>query len=340
VKRPSVVCLGVHLLDVLVRPVPAQRLAAGVIQVDEVRLTAAGTAAGTAVDLAKLGVDTIAMGAIGEDTLGDVVLALMGSNGVDVSRLVRKSTAPTRSSVLLVGSDGERHTCLFHPGVAGTLTEADVDFAAIASADVLHVGGADVLGDFSREPLGEIMAFARKQGVTTTLDVLSTSCSPATVEALAPVLGYTQYFFPNEHQLAAMSGLGDCAAGASFFRRLGVECVAVTLGGAGSLVVTSDAVTKIPPLEVDVVDTTGCGDAYAAGFIVGVTHGWDAASAGWLGSASSALVASGLGSDAGITSLDETLAFLAERAPAAVADLARTFGRAAARSDTQSPRGR
>ena len=331
-NRPTVVCLGIHLLDVLAGPVPALPPAGRVMQVEEVRLTAAGTAAGTAVDLAKLGADTIVMGAIGDDSMGDVVLALMGSQGVDVSRLVRRKAAPTRSSVLLVGLDGEREMCLFHPGVAATLTHADVDRAAIAGADVIHIGGADALGEFSTGQLAEVLAYARKCGVTTTLDVLSSSCSPATVEMLRPALRHTQYFLPNAHQLASMSGSDDPAAGAAFFRSLGVECVIVTLGGAGSLVVTADAATKIPPFEVEVVDTTGCGDAYAAGFIIGMTNGWNAASAGWLGSAASALVAGGLGSDAGITTLDATLAFLAEGAPDSVADLARAARAAAVRS--------
>jgi sugar/nucleoside kinase (ribokinase family) len=324
-KRPIVVCLGVHLADVLARTVPAPPLAGGVLEVDEIKLTAAGTAAGTAVDLAKLGGDAIAMGAIGDDALGDAVVALMGAQGVDVSRLVRRARSATRSSILFIGPDGERHTCLFHPGASATLSDRDIDFAAIGRADVLHVGGADALGAFGREPLGDVMKFARARGVTTTLDVLSSaSCSPATAEALEPALRHTQYFLPNEQQFVAMSGTSDYRTGAAFFQKLGVECVVVTLGDRGSLVVTADGETKIPACEVDVVDTTGCGDAYAAGFIMGLSNGWDPAAAGWLGSASAALVAGGLGSDAGIRSLDATLAFLVECAPSRVTRLAQS----------------
>lgn len=337
-KRPTVVCLGVHLLDVLARPIPSQTVAGTVVEVEEVRLTAAGTAAGTAVDLAKLGAHTIAMGAIGDDTLGDVVLSLMDSHGVDVSRLARREAAATRSSILLIDSDGHRRMCVFHPGVASTLTAADIDLAAVARADVLHVGGADALGQFTEGPLIEVLEFARKSGVTTTLDVLSSSCGPATVEMLGPALRYIQYFLPNEQQLASMSGSSDHATGAAFFRSLGVEVVVVTLGGAGSLVVTEDGETEIPAFEVEVVDTTGCGDAYAAGFVIGLTNGWDATSAAWLGSATSAMVARELGSDAGITNLDAALAFLAKTAPNSVSRLARS-GLAGGGEPTLQPTG-
>jgi len=81
----SVVCLGVHILDILGRPVttipPGQRS----ILIDEIRATAAGTAAGTSVDLAKLGIDVRNVGAIGDDILGDFVVRLLDDAGVDAA---------------------------------------------------------------------------------------------------------------------------------------------------------------------------------------------------------------------------------------------------------------
>nr|BFE80057.1 hypothetical protein GCM10020093_026580 [Planobispora longispora] len=78
----------------------------------------------------------------------------------------------------------------------------------------------------------------------------------------------------------------------------------VTLGGEGSLVATAAGIARVPALDVPVIDTTGCGDAYCAGFIAGLAGGRDVLAAAGLGTAVAARVAGGLGSDAGLDGLD------------------------------------
>ena len=316
-----VVCLGVQIVDVLCRPVAPPPIAGGRHMVDEVAITAAGTAAGTSVDLAKLGIETVVMGAIGDDHLGELLVQMLASHGVDTTRLVAKTGAQTSVSILLIGGDGERHTVLRLSGANSLLSLDDVDFDVVADADLLHVGGVDVLGKFAGDPLVEVLAFARSRGVTTSLDVLG-SCDERTAERLAPALRHAQYFLPNADQLTGMTRCTEPAKAAEALRRTGVGCVVATLGAEGSLVSSEDGDVFLPAFDVPVIDTTGCGDAFAAGFIVGVLSGWNEESAAWLGTAAAGLVAQGLGSDAGIRDLDSTLAFLADHAPAEVATLA------------------
>jgi sugar/nucleoside kinase (ribokinase family) len=306
-----VACLGVHIVDVLARPVAEPPLAGGRHVVEDVRITAAGTAAGTSVDLAKLGVEAVALGAIGDDDFGELLVQMLGRHGVDTTRLVRKQGDQTSVSILLIGHDGERRVVVRLPGANSHLSLDDVDFDAIAEADLLHIGGIDVLGDFAGDPLVEVMAFARSRGVPTSLDVLG-PCDERTAERLAPALSHAQYFLPNADQLRGMTGCSDPAEAAEALRRLGVGCVVATLGAEGSLVASDGGEAFLPAFEVPVVDTTGCGDAFAAGFIVGVLSGWGEVEAAWLGTAAAAQVVQGLGSDAGIRDLDSTLACLAE----------------------------
>lgn len=321
-KSPRVICLGVHLLDVLVRPSRQANPPAGWQLLDDLRITAAGTAAGPAVDLAKLGAKPVSMGVIGDDFEGNVVVDLMAGHGCDVSQLVRAEGAPTHVSLLFIGPDGERNPVMIRPTGARGLTLDDIDFDAVAEADVLHVGGADQLGDFVGDPLLELIRFARERDVVVTVDVLA-MCDEEMRDRLAPALREAQFFFPNEGQLAGMTGTEDPAEGAARLRELGVETVVGTLGGEGSLIVGPEGEARVPAFEINLVDTTGCGDAYVAGFIVGIANGWDAEAAGWLGSAASGLVATGLGSDSGIVDLPSTLKFMASRAPERIAALAR-----------------
>jgi sugar/nucleoside kinase (ribokinase family) len=306
-----VACLGVHIVDVLARPIASPPLAGGRHMVDEVRITAAGTAAGTSVDLAKLGIETVVLGAIGDDELGELLVQMLDRHGVDTTRLVRKQDDRTSVSILLIGDDGERQVVVRLPGANSHLSLDDVDFDAIAEADLLHVGGVDVLGKFAGAPLREVMAFARSRGVATSLDVLG-PCDERIAERLAPALRDADYFLPNADQLTGMTGCSEPAEAAAALRRLGVGCVVATLGADGSLVSSDRGEAFLPAFDVPVVDTTGCGDAFAAGFIVGVLSGRDEQSAAWLGTAAAAQVVQGLGSDAGIRDLDSTLALLAE----------------------------
>ena len=91
---PRVVSLGVHIVDVFGRPVTGIPPGQENLFLDEIRVTAAGTAAGTSVDLAKLGAEVIAMGAIGDDELADFLVLLMSRHGIDTSRLARKPANP------------------------------------------------------------------------------------------------------------------------------------------------------------------------------------------------------------------------------------------------------
>lgn len=297
-------CLGAHIVDILGRPVTDIPAGQGRRVLEEIRVTAAGTAAGTAVDLAKLGAEVVGMGPIGRDRLGDFLVSVLREYGIDTARLARKPDAATPATMLPIRPNGER-PALHAPGAMAALTADDVDLDAIAAADALHVGGPDVLGAFTTDALPDIVRHAHDNGLLVTMDLLSVG-GARTLERLVPALEWTRYFLPNEDQLRAITGRHDLGEAAAEVLALGVECVAVTCGAKGSLLVTADGPVEVPALDVPVVDTTGCGDAYSAGMIVGLLDGRAPEDAARLGTAAAALVATGLGSDAGIVDLAST----------------------------------
>ncbi len=315
----SVVSLGVHLIDILARPVTALPQGQAGELVEEIRLTAAGTAAGTSVDLAKLGVSVAAVGAIGDDHLGDLLTAILRGYGIDTTGLARKPGSQTSATVLPIRPNGDRPS-LHARGVSRFLELGDVDLDAIASAEILHVGGPDALGRFSGEPLLQILRFARGHATTITMDLLGPG-SPRLMQRLAPLLSLTDYLMPNGDQLSGLAGAADPVVAALGLLGPGLGAVIATTGAAGSFLCTRDRVLTYPAFGVSVVDTTGCGDAYSAGVITALLRGWGPEGGAWLGAAAAGLVAGGLGSDAGIVDLPTTLEFLAEHAPAAAARL-------------------
>src|SRR3984893_4044769 len=150
-SRGRVVSLGVHVAAIGGLPVPHRPRCQGRQLLDEIRITVAGTAAGTSVDLAKLGAEVTAMGAIGDDLLADFLISVLGSYGIETRLLARKPGVQTSATMLPIRPNGER-PALHTPGATASLTRADVDLDIIATADVLHVGGPDVLGRFAGAP--------------------------------------------------------------------------------------------------------------------------------------------------------------------------------------------
>ncbi|MFX0576333.1 carbohydrate kinase family protein [Nocardia nepalensis] len=290
----NVIALGAQVLDILVRPVAAIPEGQQTTLVEDIRITAAGTAAGTALTLAKLGASVRTAGAIGTDTSGDILLALLAKAGIDTELVVRKENQPTSSSVLPIRPDGARPS-LHLLGANPFYTLDDVDWAALAAADHLHLGGPELIG---AADAARILRYAKENGVTTSVDLIAPGAL-GSLDAIADVLPYTDYFLPNDEQVLGFTGSTDLRAGCEVLKGAGASILAITRGADGTLLVGPDGYHDIPAYAVDVVDTTGCGDAFSAGFIRATALGRSLPDAAILGNAVAALVAQGLGSDYG-----------------------------------------
>ena len=312
-RSPVVVCVGPQIIDVLIRPVTAIPAGQGGLLLDDARITAAGTAAGTAVDLVKLGAQTFSIGAIGDDTAGRFLRLLFDEHGVDGSRLATKAGQRTSTTVLPIRPNGERPS-MHLAGATASLTADDLDWELIADADVLHVGGPDALGDFGIDVVPRLLEFAREHATVTAVDLLRSHVADGFADQLAGAWPYVDYFLPNDDQLRKLTGIEDLPAAGRAMCERGVGTVAVTAGAEGSFLITPGGIEHIPAIPTRVVDTTGCGDAYTAGLIMGLQRGWSPGLAGRLGTAAASLVAQGLGSDAGIVDSDSTLRYWAEHA--------------------------
>jgi sugar/nucleoside kinase (ribokinase family) len=281
--------------------------------VETIRMSPAGTAGGTAVVLSRLGAAVTSYGAIGGDPIGDTLLALLGAEGVDTSGLVRKGDQQTSASVIPVRPNGDRPAwhCI---GANGALTLDDLaldDLTSLEGYDFVHLGGPEFLGG---EAAGQLLAKAREAGATTSLDLLAPG-DPGMLEWVADALPHADYLLPNDEQVLGFTGAASLEEGARALVERGVGCVAVTQGAKGALVVTADEVIEVPAYAIEVVDTTGCGDAFSAGFLRGLSLGGDLRAAAKLGCATAAQVAQGLGTDAGSYTLESVRAFEQE-APA------------------------
>ena len=293
------IALGVHVLDVLVRPVERIPEGQGGDLVEEIKITAAGSAGGTALTLAKLGMETFSAGAIGTDASGDMLLALLEKGGIDTSLVLRREGVPTSATVLPIRPNGDR-PALHVIGANGAYGADAAPLEAIAAADFLHFGGPEFMGG---EAAGTVLEHARAGGTVTSADVLAPG-EPGLLDWIAPALPHVDFFFPNDDQVLAFTGADDLEQGCRLLIDRGADCVVATRGADGVLIVDRNGSESVPAFEVEVVDTTGCGDSFVAGFLRGLSLERSRRDSAILGNAAAALVAQGLGSDAGDFDLD------------------------------------
>jgi sugar/nucleoside kinase (ribokinase family) len=305
----QVVSLGVHILDVLGRPVMRIPDGQNIDLLEEIRFTVAGTAAGTAIDLAKLGESVIAMGALGSDHIGDTVVGIMQRYGIDTRNLVRKTGVQTSATMLPIRPNGER-PALHVIGTNGEYALDDVNWEVLKGAQYAHLGGFYLLPKLDGAPAGQIARFCRDNGIVTTMDILGIARDDM-LSVVAPSLPYLDYFMPSIDEARMICGLQDWRDVCQFFLDHGARACVFKMGANGSAYADARGTRlRVPAFEVNVVDTTGCGDAYCAGFITGLARGWDIEHSMRLATAASGLVATGLGSDAGIVDFDHTIAFM------------------------------
>src|SRR5207248_8573550 len=235
------IVMGVHVLDVLVRPVEAIPEGQGGELVDQIRITAAGSAGGAALVLAKLGAEVQSAGAIGTDAVGQMLTALLERDGVDTSLLVKRDDVQTSASVLPIRPSGERPA--FHVvGANATYGPDNARWDAIEAATHLHLGGPEFMGG---EAAAKILGRARDGGAVTSADILAPG-DPGLLEWVAPAFPHLDYLLPNDEQVLGFTGASDLVDGCRTLVERGVGCVAATCGGDGVVIVDADSDESVP----------------------------------------------------------------------------------------------
>jgi sugar/nucleoside kinase (ribokinase family) len=300
--------MGFYTYDCLGWPFTEVPPGGGTVFIDELTLAVSGAGGTAAIAAAKMGLKTLAVSGVGEDLMGDWVMQRLAHFGVDTSVMQRKPGWKTSSSIVTTRRDGSR-PALHMKGATGNFYVEDAMIPQVIDATVFHVGGVGLMDAMDKGRTAVVMKAAKARGALTTVDVFAGS--PKDLPAIADVLPYTDYFMPSIEEAQALCGLTDPGDTAKFFLDMGVKACALTLGGEGAYYHDRDG-TKfhIPAFDIHVKCTCGCGDAFNAGFAVGLVKGFNPEDTVRFAQATSALNATGLGSQAGVESFEHTLNFM------------------------------
>ena len=226
-----------------------------------------GSAANTMVGLARLGRKVGFVGKVGLDGEGELLVEDFLTEGVDMLGVVRAEGGESGTVMGFVDEQGQR-ALYINSGVNDTITCEEIRSEYVSQAKFLH------LTSF----VGEQSFQTQKKLLETLKKCTKVSFDPGALYAqkgytqLSPIVERAYLVMPNAHELEQITGQRDPKKGAAFLLGKGVEVVAVKLGSDGCYVTNGYEHHHIEALKVPVVDTTGAGDAFNAGFLYGLLN--------------------------------------------------------------------
>jgi len=225
-------------------------------------LASGGSAANTIHGLAMLGVETAYIGSIGKDELGDFFEEDMKKAGIRT--ILTRRDSVTGTAVALVSPDYER-TFATHLGAAVDLAASDLNQADFKGYNILYLEGYQI---YNKPLLEAACRFAKYENMMIALDLASYNVVESNLTAFKEVIEkYVDILFANEEEARALTGMEPEKALDAISKICGIAVVKV--GSEGSWIKREMEIIKIGTATVEVKDTTGAGDLYAAGFLYG-----------------------------------------------------------------------
>jgi len=277
-KHIDVVVAGLAVVDCIGRPVDFRRLPkrGGLNLIDSVSLTTGGNVSNVGIDLAKLGFRVEGITRVGNDPLGRFVTQLYEENGMGIKGVTIDPKEQTSSTIVCVANDGERsflHTrgCMVNFRAKDVL----VHMPMLKRAKIVAFGYFGLLPETEKDFPTLFKEIKKKTSAEIFLD---TGGVPKASRAfMRKFLPFVDYFIPSHEEAAELTGLRKPEEIVKFFVESGAAgVVGVKLGARGSYVYDGDRGRYIKPRRVrKVVDTTGAGDAYVAGFLAATLSGRD-----------------------------------------------------------------
>ncbi len=303
--KRDITVIGAAIIDVLAGPVDESVFEKGSQPVNSTRLAFGGDALNEAVVLSQLGAKVELISKVGDDEAGKRVLDFLQEKQVDVTKVKVAEGLDTGINIVLVTPEGERMFLTNPNGSLRKLSEADVMEQLDSVTDIVCMASMFV------SPLLDIQAMERifqriksKPGRILVADMTTAKNGESLVD-IAGLLKYIDYIIPNETEAARLTGEADAYRNAELFVEYGASCVVIKRGKKGCLIRTKDKQMEIPAYaHATLVDTTGAGDSFAAGFLWGLKNGMPLEECGRFGCAVASCTVEKLGANTAIDSAE------------------------------------
>ncbi len=294
----NVNCIGSCLVDILLSPVanyPEPKVCTSVF-VEELKSSPGGGAANCSLTLAKMGINVSLFSKVGNDLHGDYLQEKFNIAGIRTKNtLIRTERKSTSTVIVCVDPRGERSFLSYH-GALSEFRLNDIDFKELYASEILLYPDLFNLPMIDGKPLCGLLENAQQRGILTVLDE-TWGVSGLQKDVLEACLPFVDYLMPSADDLAYLYPNEKPEELAKLFIRKGVQNVVLKLGAEGALVMNNERTFKVPAIAKnnEVIDTTGAGDNFSAGFVYGLSLGYSLENCSVLGSKTAALSLKQLG---------------------------------------------
>ena len=304
-SRYDVVFIGTAILDSVIKGFDPEPVSVAGFRAESGSINAGGEGVNGSVAASKLGMKSALLCFLGKDQAGDLIEAELARFGVDTSCIIRTDDHPTPITTIFVAEDGNRksitnnaHSYNFHPE---------------QYPDMFTDTKAVVIGSLFRAPFNDpevvraVVSEAHSRGIPVFADTKIPNFRRLTLDDIADSLPMIDYITPNEDEARFFTGEDKPEKMAEAFLAKGVKNVIIKLGGKGCLLVNNEEKIHLYAHKIDVVDATGAGDNFMAGFVSEIIRGSDVKDALAFANACGAICATAVGTGTALRDREQVL---------------------------------
>ena len=304
-SRYDIVFIVTAILDTVINGFDPEPVSVAGFRAESGSINAGGEGVNGSIASAKLGMKSSLLCFLGNDQAGDLIEVELEKNGVDTGCIVHTSENPTPVTVIFVADDGNRksitnnaHSYNFHPE---RYPDRFTDTKAV------------VIGSLFRAPFNDpdviraVVSEAHSKGIPVFADTKIPNFRRLTLDEIADSLSMIDYITPNEDEARFFTGEDEPEKMAAAFLEKGVKNVVLKLGGKGCLLMNSNETIYVPAHKIDVVDATGAGDNFMAGFVSELIRGSDVRDALAFANACGAICTTAVGTGTALKNREQVL---------------------------------
>lgn len=300
--------VGISCVDIIVNNFESVPEPGELKLVNDTKMYTGGCALNAAIDYKKIGFDPVLVSVVGNDSFGDVIVKTIKEHKINTTYIAKLNNSNTSSSVVLINHEGERGF-LHNPGINKEFSLKDLDVTFLSTIDILFIAGTLVMDYFEENDLESLLKTAQEMGIYTVLDTVYDG-SGRWGKVINPLLKYVDLFAPSLDEAQAIAQTDNIEEMVKVFKKKGAKDIILKLGKHGAYSNFNGIAMNHKPFKVEAKDTTGAGDAFMSGIMVGLANEWSIEKMIAFANAVGALAVREVGASSGVKSLSEIKLFM------------------------------
>lgn len=307
----EIICLGISALDILVRGISDFRLDGQTVFSRDIELIPGGDALNEAVTLSRLGHKVRLLTLTGADFQRDVILKYCSENGLAADG-IQCGSFPTSTSIAMITENGERTIIGQENGSAREFSASDIDMSVFQpGVKAVSIGSLFCSERLDDKGLTAILEKAHNCGAVTVADFVM-DLKEWSLDSIAGALKYLDYAIPSYEEAVYYTKMQEPSRISAVFKSYGVKNVIIKMGADGIYADIEGRELQLPSLAKKVIDTTGAGDSFTAGFISGLVQNLNAKEGLIFASAAAAITVQQVGASGAVNSREQIRQYMEE----------------------------